>query len=38
MTVAIVAAILCIAAGIELARRSRRPQRARITKPRRHSR
>jgi len=36
MTVTIVAAVLCIAAGIEFVRRSRRPQRTRITKPRRH--
>ena len=38
MTATIAAAVLCIAVGIELVRRSRRPRRARVAKPHRHSR
>jgi hypothetical protein len=34
MTATVVAAILCIALGLDLVRRNRRPRRARITKPR----
>jgi hypothetical protein len=36
MTATVVAAILCIAVGLELVRRRRRPRRARIAQQRRH--